>query len=210
MLETDLEHSKIGSTGKFIREADVRKRTFEVLLSNMDILLDHFYWMIGAGRDSYPTITWLHFSEILVKMQIADDPEKTLAFSDVDLLIYTVCTPIKDLIPAKPDRQLCRYEFWEMLVRLAKVKFMDKAVHAARRAPSIDKAVEMLVELHFKQGHLPLQTSRAFRESEIWKLEIDDLLVSNLSAIQDLYKYFLSPDEIDPITSRPYAHLNQN
>lgn len=123
----------------------------------------------------------------------------------MDLLIYTVCTPIKDV---KPDRQLCRYEFWEMLVRLAKVKFMEKAVHASRKAPTVDKAVEMLIDRHFKQGHLPLQTSRAFREAEIWQLEIDDLIVSNLSTIQELYKHFLCPDEIDPVTSRPYAHLN--
>lgn len=68
MLETDLEYSKIGSRGKFIRDPDVRKRTFEVLLSNMDVLLDHFYWMIGRARENYPTITWLQFSELLVRM----------------------------------------------------------------------------------------------------------------------------------------------
>ena len=143
-------------------------------------------------------------------MKIADDPERTLSFSDVDRLMVAACGPIKDGSEStiKPDKQLCRYEFWEMLVRLAKVKFIEKAVHASRRASSVDEAVEMLIDRHFKQGHLPLQTSRAFRETEIWQLEIDDLIVSNLSSIQELYKHLLRPDEIDPLTSRPYTHLN--
>ena len=124
--------------------------------------------------------------------------------------MVAACGPIKDGsgTTIKPDKQLCRYEFWEILVRLAKVKFMEKEVHASRKASSVDKAVEMLIDRHFKQGYLPLQTSRTFREADIWQLEIDDLIVSNLSTIQELYKHLLCPDEIDPVTSRPYTHLN--
>lgn len=132
MLERDLENSKIGKEGKFIRDPEVWKRTFEVLYSHIHLLLDHFYWMIGrAGVENFPTITWLQFSELMVRMQICGDAEKSLAFHDVDLLIYTVCGPIKDI---KPDKQLCRHEFWEILVRLSKVKFIEKPAHPSKRA----------------------------------------------------------------------------
>lgn len=101
-------------------------------------------------------------------MKICGDAEKdksTLAFHDVDLLIYTVCGAIKDV---KPDKQLCRHEFWEILVRMSKVKFIEKATHPSKKATSLDKAVEMLIDKHFKQNRLPLQGGQKFRDTEIW------------------------------------------
>ena len=45
-----------------------------------------------------------------------------------------------------------------------------------------------------------------FREENIFQLPIDDLIRSNESTIQLLYKHFLDP-EIDLLTQRPYDRL---
>ena len=59
-----------------------------------------------------------------------DETTKTLGIKDVDIM-YIAATAGGDkklIAPAKIANQLCRSEFLELLVRIAKHKYQDKGV----------------------------------------------------------------------------------
>lgn len=65
--------------------------------------------------------------------------DKDCKISDIDRFFVTVNYEIVDL-PENPDRTLNRYEFIEILIRIANLKFRE-----AGKADSLKQALEMLL-----------------------------------------------------------------
>jgi hypothetical protein len=122
-----------------------------------------------------------------------------MLLTDIDRMIIATCKTYHGI---KTKEQLCRYEFWEILVRIAKIKYMEKD----DKAKTNDKALELLIDNHFKKDLLGLQTSQKFREEHIWHLDIDDLYRSNEAIIGELYRHFLEGE--DAHTGRPNTQLD--
>lgn len=77
-----------------------------------------------------------------------------------------------------PDKELCRYEFFELLVRMAIAKFPNY--------PPAD-ALRKLVEEYMLTDPNLLSWWR-FRQELIWTLEVDDLLKANTHITRKLYQ----------------------
>ena len=83
---------------------------------------------------SFPSIDWLDFTNNVAKWKILD--RANLKMSDVDRIFIATNVELEDQ-EANDDRSLCRFEFYEILVRIAKLKFYEKGA-----ATSIASAVE--------------------------------------------------------------------
>ena len=80
------------------------------------------------------------------------------------------------------DNSLCRYELMEIIVRLAKIKYLEKA-----KCDSFAEATRRIIVdsiLPNQRNHMLLQE---WREQRLWNLECDDLLKVNRAAIDQLY-----------------------
>jgi hypothetical protein len=78
------------------------------------------------------------------------------------------------------DRSLCRFEFYEIIVRMARTKFYEKQI-----LPTIAASCEALIkEIQYK-NFIPV--AEEFRYEHIWKLEIDDLFKANLDKLKQVF-----------------------
>ena len=92
------------------------------------------------------------------------------------------------------DDALCRFEFMEIMIRLAKGKFIDHG-----KEKSLSKAVQMLLENHvLPMTDLLLPWSR-FRRDEMYDNEVNSLMEINLVSLRLLYERL-----------RKFKHWNRN
>lgn len=94
-----------------------------------------------------------------------------------------------------PDRALCRFELWEILVRIAVHKFRDAEQHDIQPGDSL-KAVEKLVkDFILKNSHvLPWQE---FRDEDLWTRDVNLLFDANLDALQRIFKKYQNPKDFN-------------
>lgn len=69
---------------------------------------------------NYPSIGWLDFVDLCEECKIADN--KFLNKQQIDIIFKAVNFEVVELAD-NPDRDLCRYEFFEILVRMATTKY---------------------------------------------------------------------------------------
>ena len=86
-------------------------------------LKDQFISQI-ANPKTYPAIDWLDFVEACNSWKIID---KNLLSSDVDRIFITTNFS-EENEDNNDDNALCRYEWFEALVRMAKTKYFEKGI----------------------------------------------------------------------------------
>ena len=77
-----------------------------------------------------------------------------------------------------PDRALCRYELFEILVRIANVKYRESG-QASTYAEAFEKLLSWNI---FNKYDMPCSW-QGFRENELWTLEVNDTLEANLGPL---------------------------
>ena len=174
-LEIDTRLSKIQ---RYLKYPGDFEEVFEVLLANLIYLRDVFMYCISTSI--YPNISWIDFSNNCYEMKIID---KNMPISTIDRLFIAVNVELEKL-EDNPDRDLCRYEFLEILVRIATTKYKDtKMVETHKEA--LSKLLEQI-----KANSVIKFTGYAFKKEEVWVLEVDDLLRTNIPNIRKvIYKY---------------------
>jgi hypothetical protein len=98
-------------------------------------LKDQFTTLI-ANIGCYPVVNWLDFVNACKDWKIVD---RNLTQQDIDRIFIAVNFEEVDL-DANDDSSLCRYEFMEIMVRIAKQKYFDKGT-----ADTIAEAVNRLI-----------------------------------------------------------------
>lgn len=87
-----------------------------------------------------------------------------------------------------PENALCRFEFLEILLRLAK----DKYITFDKKTDKLNEAFEMIIE----QCLIPHDRSdpwTGFRTDELWTLSVNDLLEPNKEALHALWESYFEP-----------------
>jgi hypothetical protein len=79
--------------------------------------------MIGLS-DEYPSVAWMNFVNYTHQWKIVD---KNLTQADIDRIFIATNFEEVDL-EDNDDRNLCRYEYYEIIARMAKVKFQEKGI----------------------------------------------------------------------------------
>ena len=90
-----------------------------------------------------------------------------------------------------PDQELCRFEFFEILCRIAAEKYKDSRKEATTWAA----AVKLIIEKNLIP-HTETMGGQSFRDNFIWNLPIDDLFRANIEGITKLHnKYSIDMNE---------------
>ena len=121
-----------------------------------------------AKPKTYPTIDWLDFVAACNKWGILTD--KSLTQQDIDRIFIATNFEEEDL-EENDDSSLCRYEYFEILVRIAKTKYVENG-----SMTSISEACEKLISTFIIPNSIETLSWQEFREHKLWALEIDDII----------------------------------
>jgi hypothetical protein len=77
-----------------------------------------------AVKSSYPSISLLDFSSFIASLGFLSDPSSTLTLQHLDRLFIAANYEVEEQ-DENPDRSLNRFEFIEVLVRVAGVRYRD-------------------------------------------------------------------------------------
>lgn len=103
--------------------------------------------------------------------------KRDLSTNDIDRLFFAVnfeevqgeAGDLED----NPDQELCRYEFYEIIVRMAKLKFENQKLKL-----SVSESLEKLLKEYIFQSP-PSQRWHVKRKDEVWTLPVHDILEAN-------------------------------
>ena len=108
---------------RFIKDPDEVIRCNEILLKYYRPLRDQFFTQI-AKVESYPFIDWIDFTNSCQVWTLLD---ANLDLKDIDRIFIATNVELEDQ-EANDDRSLCRFEFYEIIIRMAKRKYFERKI----------------------------------------------------------------------------------
>tara|TARA_B110000285_G_scaffold223005_1_gene277916 strand:+ start:112 stop:651 length:540 start_codon:yes stop_codon:yes gene_type:complete len=134
-FEHDVKYWKMP---KVIKDRNERERLYTVIQKRMPQLKAQFIYM--ASRSLYPAISLNEWSSFVRKANIID---KNCTSQMIDSHFVVVNFEAEDQ-GENPDKALIRFEFIELLVRIARDKYLK-----SRICDNIIEAFEMLLDKNF-------------------------------------------------------------
>ena len=119
-LEYDAEYNKLS---RFIKDQSELKSVYAVLQQYYRPLRDQFFHQISKA-EAYPVIDWIDFTNNCVIWNIIDNQ---LKMQDIDRIFIATNVELEDQ-EGNDDRSLCRFEFYEIITRMAKTKYLESGV----------------------------------------------------------------------------------
>lgn len=171
MFANDMKFSKIGRIVKnesdFDQVSSVLKQNFREIKAIFDQT---------SAISNYPSISWLDFADFCTMCQVID--KKFLNTAAIDRLFIAVNV---ELVAQddNPDRELCRFEFFEIIVRMALCKYQDLALTPA-------EAVRKLLNEHILK-HGAASSALQFRHDKLYHVDVNDILEVNLFNLQTMF-----------------------
>lgn len=175
-IEHDME---LWNAERFIKDEEERRileaeiKLFAGPIKNVFIQL--------ASKSAYPQVGLLDFSNFATTVGITDQT----FFSGIIDTYYTAAifkseaTKIKGL----DGKLLMRYNFLELLVRIAKGKFFDPG-----EAATMSEAFSMLMTDVILKNFV-FEPWQEFRMNMLWSLDVDDVFVANREGIKKLFQH---------------------
>jgi len=93
--------------------------------------------MHEATHSQFPHIEWIDASNYCEKIKI---PDKNVNLAAIDRIFIATNVELQAL-DENPDKMLCRYEFYEYIVRLAQIKYKDSKI-CSTFTESVKKIIE--------------------------------------------------------------------
>jgi hypothetical protein len=166
---------------RFIKDSEEVEKCWDVIWKNFAKLKDIFITM--ASRSNFPSVTLLDFTTFCDVCKIID---KTVNLSTIDRLF--IATNVEIIAnDENPDKELCRFEFFEILLRLGNVKFREAGLCATYHE-ALDRIIKENVVPNYKPA--PWQD---FRERELWCVDVNDVFEANMDSLKKLYSFFFDP-----------------
>ena len=85
------------------------------------------------------------------------------------------------------DRALCRFEFFEIIVRIAIAKFIENG-----HCQTVSAAVEMFLENYLMRFRAEKLEGQPWRDFDLWTIEIDAFYKANMKNILKLFNLLSS------------------
>ena len=172
-FKLDFERCKIS---RMIRTTIEREEIYNKLFEYYAYIKEEFSSIIV--KSSYPHITWNDFTMYTQQKGIIS---KEISLSVLDRLFITVNVDLDvNDDDGNPDRELCRSEFLEIIVRIASAKYKDTG-KAKFLADAVIEFLHDLTSIGKPQG---IHESRV---KNIWTLPIDELLRANKDGIKKVF-----------------------
>ena len=136
-----------------------------------------------ASKSNFPSVTLLDFTNFADQCKIFD---KYVNLSTIDRLF--IATNVEIIAnDENPDKELCRFELFEILLRLANVKYRESGI-----CPNFEKALEKILKENVF-AHYKIHSWQEFRDKELWTADVNDVLEANLEGLKKVYAYFFDP-----------------
>ena len=185
---------------KIVREEKERKAIYYFLRGHYRAIKDTYKYFsaMGLTGDVF-SIPINAFTEFMNQSDIVDG--KLIKLSEMDILFITTNT-VSVKLPFNPDRALVRYQFMEILVRIAFDKYLKNKL-----CDSPSEAVRRLFQEHTLKA-MSLHNIHGWRESRLWNEKCDLVLKAYSVLLKDIYqrysgqkskpgqKKFMSVDEL--------------
>jgi hypothetical protein len=127
-----------------------------------------------ASSSVFPNITWIDFGSFCTKCDIFDS---RVTLAAIDRLFIVTNFEVVDNAD-NPDRALCRYELFEILVRIANLKYRETG-----QAQTYAEAFEKMLEWNIMGKYDMPCAWQAFRDQELWTMDVNDTMEANLGAL---------------------------
>jgi hypothetical protein len=151
----------------------------EVMRHGYRLIKEHYKILSAIGKTgNIFGISWLTYNDfVLYKLNIVDGTDIKLNASD--LLFRTINGRPK--LGNNPALSLVRFEFMEVLLRLAILRYYD-----TQKVQTRVEAVKKLFDAHMlKMQNQP--NSQLWREERYWNEECDNIYKANWSLVEHLY-----------------------
>jgi hypothetical protein len=157
---------------RFIRDLDEIDRCWDIIWQNFAKLKDIFINL--ASKSNFPSVTNLDFTTFCDTCKMIDG--KTFNLADIDRLF--IATNVEIVAnDENPDKELCRFEFFEILLRIGDFKYRQKGV-----CNTYSEALEKMVKEHVFANYKPAPWQE-FRDRELYTVEVNDVLEANLKGL---------------------------
>ena len=179
-LDHDRRYWKVAS--KVVKDREDRQAVEAAVARHLPLLKAlHLHMAASSG---FPATTEPEWRKLQARCRFLDASVKQSA---IDNHFYAVNFE-GEAQDDNPDRALIRFEFVELLVRVAKEKYFRTGA-CATVAEAFEKLLATNVsplcreEVHAWQG---------FREDKLYTLEVNDVLQTNKEGIRKVYDYYVS------------------
>ncbi|CAI2383819.1 unnamed protein product [Moneuplotes crassus] len=176
-LDCDFSHSRIK---KFIKGQEEYDTIYSMFYNNIARIKEIFNYSIGVS--SYPYISFLEFGKLAHMWNIPD--KGTCPMSVIDTVFIT--TNYEEVNrDQNPEKLLCRYEFYEILIRIAYHKYI-----LSKTCKNLPAAVSRLLTDNIFNNSEHVFTGQRWRKDELWLMEIDDLYMANITSLKTVFQMF--------------------
>ena len=182
MYQDDIKWWKIG---RFIKDEDDRLRVEKLIWKNFAKIKKIFTSLIS--QSSYPNIGQIDFGNFCEVCKIMDGKVVNLSTVDRAFIAANVAVDGQKLSDDNPTNALSRFEFLEILVRLAQFKFVNSGV-----CSTYEEAMQKLLEEHIFPYANP-EPWQEFRDELLWTIDVNDVLEVNLDGLRKVYSFFHEP-----------------
>ena len=165
---------------KYVKDPAQVEKIEDLIAENVPLLKQVYISLISNSL--YPNITWLDFSNFIETLNVIDGRTN---LSTIDRLFITTNLEEEE-VADNPNRSLCRYEFWEVLVRIAGQKFKEQKI-----CDNYLDAFEKFLKEHLLK-YARVEPWQEFRDEVLWTRDVNLVLDANKEGLLKIYsKYFL-------------------
>ena len=176
-IEIDSQYWKIA---RFVKDEEDQANIYKVLLDNFPILKNNFLYV--ASTSNFPSIT---LNEMTAYAKTTNIFDKNLTMPTLDRLFIAANVDLNGNGDAGSN-SLCRYEFLELIVRIANEKYRKPKL-----ANSVAESVQMLIDQNIKPNSYESQW-QGFRDKSLWTIDVNDIFEANLQNLRKIYKIYVS------------------
>lgn len=170
----------------FIRGEDLKMCERSVLFNFSDLKK---IFTILAAKSNYPVVSWTAFVDYCRECDILDETVTTERLFEAFELVNEENQKINNPMVNNPEDELQRYEFIELLFRVAGMKYIETKV-----CDSYNRAFNLLLNDHIFK-HPMKDMWQEFRDKYLWKQDVCDMLYRNRSYIEKIFKDYIREDK---------------
>ena len=167
----------------------------DVIWECYDTIMDayEFYSVAGSSISSVYSITLNSYSDFVADCKIPDNKSKTCKRKDLDT-IFIVANVEEDksskVNKANDDRALMRFEFLEVVIRIAVQKYLRSG-----DTDDVSDAVRMLCDKNIRPNldDEAIHDSNQFRKHRLYFEDVDKCMKKHMSRLKMIFKVFAKP-----------------
>ena len=191
-LENDLRMFGDGNGLKRVeRDAGVRERVAEVLRAHYAEIRNIFKYYCTPGAGHVFSITLNPFSDMARECNLISEADHdSLSMADLDTIFIEATYQHDQRSPRNLANSICRFEFVEAMVRIAKRKYCYHRNGSAEKKMKLDEALFALLDLHILPLAKRVRDGNDFREKIVYFQDVLSVLQKYLVHLKSVFDRF--------------------